>query len=102
MNRIITDPKPAGETTNLVFDFISKLAIGETISTQVTVATVYSGTDASPPAVINGAATVSGSQVTQSVKAGTAGVLYQLVCTVTTSLSKTLQLSTFMVVVPDL
>ena len=102
MSRIITDPKLAGETKSLVFDFLSQLAVGETISTKAVVATVFSGTDATPSTVINGAASSSGSQVTQSVTAGTEGVLYKLVCTITTSLSKTLQLSTFMAVVPDL
>ena len=102
MSRIITDPKLAGETKNLVFDFLSQLAVGETISTKSVVATVFSGTDATPSAVVNGAASSSGSQVTQSVTAGTVGVIYKLLCTITTSLSKTLQLSTFMAVVPDL
>lgn len=102
MSRIITNPKLAGETTNIVFDFLSQLAIGETISTKVVAATVYSGTDATPSNVINGAAASSGSQVTQSITAGTAGVIYKLLCTITTSLSKTLQLSTFLAVVPDL
>lgn len=102
MSRIVTNPKLVGETTNLVFDFASRLAAAETISTQSVAASVYSGTDASPSAVVNGAATASGTQVTQSLTAGTAGVIYKLLCSITTSLGKTLQLSTFMAVVPDL
>lgn len=102
MSRIITQPKLAGETVLMVFDFASRLAAGETISTQSVTAAVYSGIDATPSAVINGAATASGTRVTQNLTAGTVGVIYKLLCQITTSLSKTLQLSTFMAVVPDL
>ena len=102
MSRIITQPKLAGETVKMVFDFTSRLAAAETISTQNVAASVYSGTDASPSAVVSGAATASGAQVTQTLTGGVAGVIYKLVATITTSLSKTLQLSTFMAVVPDL
>ena len=102
MSRIITNPKLVGTTENVVFDFLSLLAVGETISTQSVAASVYSGTDASPSAVVSGAATASGSQVTQGLTGGVSGVIYKLVATITTSLSKTLQLSTFMAVVPDL
>lgn len=85
-------PKLAGETRRVVFDFVSLLGIGETISTQVCTATVWSGVDASPSAVINGSATASGSQVTQSLTGGVAGTIYDITCTITTSASQTLSL----------
>jgi len=87
------DPKLPGETGIVTFDFTSKLAAGETISTKVVAATVYSGVDASPSAIISGTASASGALVTQTVTAGTAGVIYELLCTITTSLSQTLQLA---------
>lgn len=99
---MILFPKLLGETKKLTFDFISNLAASETISTQNTVASVYSGVDAAPSGVINGAATASGTVVTQSVKAGTVGVIYELLCTITTSAAQTLQLSAYFVVIPDL
>lgn len=92
--------KLTGETLNLTFDFASKLASGETISTQSVAATVYSGTDASPSSIVSGAASKSGSVVTQAITGGTAGVTYQLVCTITTSASQTLQLAGLLAVMP--
>lgn len=94
-------PKLAGESPNLTFDFAGRLASGETISTQVVAATVYSGTDANPSAIISGAATASGSVVTQKVTAGTLGVIYELLCTITTSAGQTLQMCGLLAIVPD-
>ena len=102
MPRITLDGKPTGVTKNVQIDFTSQLAIGETISTQVVAATVYSGTDASPSAVISGAATASGAVVTQKITAGVVGVIYELLCTITTSASQTLELSAYLAAVPDL
>lgn len=86
---------------NLPFDFTSKLAAGETISTKVVTATVLSGVDPTPSAIVNGAATSSGSIVTQSITAGVLGVFYLLVCKITTSLSQTLSLGGVLLVEPD-
>lgn len=101
MSRVTFDAKLLGETQSLVFDFISRLAVGETISTQAVTATTYSGTDASPSAIISGSATASGTQVTQKVTGGTLGVTYLLLCVITTSAGQTLELSGFLTVVPD-
>lgn len=86
----------------LVFPFISQLAIGETISTQAVVATVYTGVDVTPSAIVSGSAAASGTDVTQTITAGVAGVIYKLVCTITTSLGQTLQLPGYLAVAPDL
>jgi hypothetical protein len=99
-DRVILQPKRPGETKSYAFDFISQLAAGETLSTQVVTATVWSGTDASPSSLISGAATSSGSIVSQLITAGVAGVTYYLLCTVTTSTGQTLQLAAFLVVLP--
>lgn len=101
MSRVIFEGKPSGETATLTFDFLSRLAVGETISTQVVTATTYSGTDAAPSGIISGAASASGSKVTQKVTAGTLGVTYLLKCTITTSTGQTLILSGFIVIIPD-
>lgn len=102
MSRITLPPKLAGETAKVAFDFASLLASAETISTQVVTSTVYSGTDASPSALISGAASATGSIVTQSVTGGVVGVLYELLCTITTSATQTRQISAFLAVVQDL
>lgn len=101
MSRTVLNGKLVGETRTEVFDFTSRLALGETLSTASTAATVYSGTDASPSAVISGSASISGGQVSQKVTAGTEGVTYKLICTVTTSAGQTLLLVSFLPVVPD-
>lgn len=100
MSRITLEAKQSGETRTEIFDFASRLALAETISTAAVTATVYSGTDASPSAVISGSASISGSQVSQKLTAGTVGVTYLLACTVTTSASQTLIIYAFLAVVP--
>lgn len=100
--RIVQKSKLLGESLVLPFDFLSSLALGETISTKVVTATVFSGVDASPSSVISGAATSSGSVVSQKVTGGVLGVIYELLCQITTSAGQTLQMSSFLAVVPDL
>jgi hypothetical protein len=95
-------PKKVGETAPVTFDFTSQMGVSETVSTQVVAATVYSGVDASPSAIISGSASASGKVVSQAITAGVSGCVYQLVCTITTSLSQTLQQSSYLAVVPDL
>lgn len=93
--------KYEGETKTYTFDFTSDLADGETISTQSVAATVYSGTDAAPSSIISGSASASGAVVSQKITAGTVGVLYLLICTITTSLSQTLEHAGLVAVIPD-
>ena len=102
MSRTTFDPKLLGETKLLQFDFLSSLAAGETISTQTVTATTYSGTDGSPSSIISGSASTSGSVVSQKVTGGVLGVVYELLCQVTTSAGQTLQMSAFLAVAPDL
>jgi hypothetical protein len=102
VSRIILEGKLSGETITTTFDFTSRLAASETISTATVTASVYSGTDSSPSSIVSGSATISGQKVTQKITAGTLGVVYKLICTITTSTSQTLILSAFLAVVPDL
>jgi hypothetical protein len=102
INLVQIDPKLAGETCQRMFDFTSKLQSGESISTQSCAASVYSGNDSSPSSIVNGAATASGTVVTQSFTAGVSGCVYQIICTITTNLSNTLQLHGYMAVLPGL
>lgn len=98
MNQVSLPTKLVGETKNYYFDFISVLAIGETISTQSVVMSVFSGTDASPASMLSGSASASGTIVTQKLTGGTLGVMYQALCTITTSAGQTLQLAGYVVV----
>lgn len=102
MSKVILGAKRATESRNEVFDFASLIASGETLSTAVTTATVHSGTDSSPSAVISGSASISGTKVTQKLIAGTLGVTYLITCTVTTSAGQTLVLEGFLPIVPGM
>lgn len=86
------DEKDPGETVVLTFDFTKDLN-GETIAAPPVVAvTVYTGADASPAAILDGAAQLDGTakKVLQSVQAGLAPVDYRLQVTVDTSAGRTL------------
>lgn len=101
--RIILPSKKVGETITVQFDFTSKMNLSgtsETISTQVVTAAVYYGTDVSPSSIISGSASASGLVVSQNITAGVAGVIYILLCTITTSLGQTLEISALLAVEP--
>jgi hypothetical protein len=100
VSRVELPSKLLGETLSLNFDFAAQLEVGETISTKTVIATVYSGTDASPSSIISGAATSSGSVVSQKITSGVLGVIYELVCQVTTSAGKTCQQTGLLAIVP--
>ena len=107
-NRVQIPPKRLGESPvlgangNSPFNFISSLAPAETLSTAMVTATVYSGLDPSPSSVIAASASIVGQQVQQKITGGVLGVIYELLCTVTTSLGQTLELCGYMAVIPDL
>lgn len=102
VGRVVINPKYLGETITISsFDFISRLLQGETISTAVVTNSVYTGVDPTPSAMINGAASFSGSVVSQSITGGVVGVIYALKCTITTSGGQTLQLTAYFAVIPD-
>lgn len=99
MDRITFRSAHVGETKRLVFDFISLLALGETISSASAGSAVYSGdSDAS---VTLSAPVTSGTEVTLRAAGDTEGVTYLITVTVVTSLSQTLMLSGFFAMVPE-
>ena len=102
MSRVILGSKYSGEILNVKFDFLSSLAPTETISTKIVTASVYSGVDPGPASLIAGAASSSGTVVTQKVLGGVMGVTYELLCSITTSTGQTLQQSGYLAIVPEL
>jgi len=94
-------PKASTETRSLFVDFLSLLQQGETISTQVCTASVFSGVDASPSSIISGAASVNGTKVYQKVTGGVNGAIYLLKYTITTSLGNTLSIFSYLAVVDN-
>jgi len=99
--RVVRDIKPPTDTKSLTFDFTSEMAIAETISTKTVTATVFSGTDANPSAIVSGAATHNGQQVFQLITAGVLGVVYTLLCTITTSAGQTLTQACYLAIMKE-
>ena len=98
-------PKTLSETKSYSFDFSSLLGVGESVASATTTASVYSGTDATPSAVINGAATLASPLVTQSITGGVLGTIYELKCLATTtgvSPTQILAITAYLAIVPDL
>ena len=100
MDTVIFPSKCSDAYVNLIFDFTSKMAAAETISTQAVTASVYTGVDASPSAIVSGSASASGKQVTQKIIDGEVGTIYALTCTITTSASQKLMLTGLLAIVP--
>jgi hypothetical protein len=90
MSTTIEDSKLEGETITLKFEMLSRLDVGETVETAICEAEVFSGTDATPEALLTGTATVSGSVVSQQITGGTVGVVYLVTCAIRTSLNNIL------------
>lgn len=78
------DPKDPNEIAPLTFPFDDVLN-GQSIVSQIVEVTVFSGVDATPSAILSGAATASGDRVRQNVRDGFVGVEYLVRATVTTN-----------------
>jgi hypothetical protein len=100
-NRVIFPAKAASESLLLQFNFLSRLAPAETINSVAVSAAVWSGNDSSPSGIISGAASISGTTVTQLVVGGVLGTTYELSCLATTSLGQKLLLAGYLVILPD-
>jgi hypothetical protein len=87
-------PKGTDETWTLTFDFADRLGAGETIVSAPWTASVLTGTDPDPDALLeNGgdAPTIIGSQVVQRVVGGVDRVTYCLNCLALTSSGQVLR-----------
>jgi hypothetical protein len=101
VSRDLWQPKQAAATQSYPFNFISDLAVGETITGATVTALVWSGNDPTPSNLISGAATISGTVVSQKLTGGVAGNIYAVTCTATTSAGQTLIHSAYLVVGPS-
>ncbi|MGH7746159.1 MAG: hypothetical protein ACREQ5_15555, partial [Candidatus Dormibacteria bacterium] len=93
--------KYVGETGSYLFDYTSRLAPTETLSSAVVSASVYSGVDASPGGIISGSASVVGNAISQKITAGVPGTIYVLSCVATTSAGSTLTIQGYLPVLPS-
>jgi hypothetical protein len=101
MSRTLLPPKYAGESKAYFFDFLSEMVPTEVILGDTCTMALYSGTDANPPAMINGVATHDGTIVRQNVAGGGVGNIYVITCIVTTNFGQTLQKHGFIAVLPN-
>jgi len=90
MSTIVLQSKIVGEEILFEVDFLSRLAVGETLQTVTRTVVVASGVDANPAAMLSGVATISGSLVRQMIVGGLPGVLYLFTIAVRTSNSQLL------------
>lgn len=99
MNRTIFRSKHASETARLVFDFLSLLAVGETLSSVSLSSALYSGEADDALTLTTGV--IDGSQVATLAAAGTEGVTYLVTCSALTSLGQAIPLSGYLTISPE-
>jgi len=99
MNRVTFRSAHVNEIRKLAFDFISDLAIGETISSAVASAVVYSGSAAATATL--GTPAISGTVVTVAAEGDTEGVTFLVTVEATTSAGQVLPLSGFLAMTPE-
>jgi len=85
MSTVVFQSKVVGEEILFDMNFLSRLAVGETLQTVDRTIVVASGVDANPNAMLSGAATISGSIVRQMIIGGLPGVIYLFTIAVRTS-----------------
>ena len=102
MSRTVFPPKRLSETKIYQFNFLSDLGPTEYVSSAAVAVTVYSGVDPSPSSLLSGITSESGSIVSQQILGGISGVIYELSCSATTSLSQILTHVAYLAVIPDL
>lgn len=98
--RTALDVKIPASDYSAIFDFAQDLTVGETVSSASVTAAVYSGTDPTPSAILNGAPVASGKQVAQLTTGGILGTTYYITCTATTSLGQVLTRAGYLVITP--
>lgn len=91
-------PKLIGETELYPVNFLSRLATSETISSATVTASVYTGSDTDPAAILSGSPSISGTTVTQLVTGGVIGTIYRLLYQAVTSAGQTLELEALLAV----
>jgi hypothetical protein len=102
-SRVLIPPKGLAETRTDLIDFSPFLLVGQAVASVVGTCTVYSGTDASPGAVLS-SVTLSGTTgALVKTTGGVLGVIYQVRVDATTgSPAGVLSIVFFLAVVPDL
>jgi hypothetical protein len=90
MSTVVCLSKLQGEQVNYEFDFLSRLAVGESALTIAATVEVDSGVDPNPAAMLSGLPSLSGTLGRQRLIGGLPGVIYKLTMAVRTSNSQIL------------
>ena len=81
--------KFVAEQVTVTFDVAGELTDTESIVSAVFTASVFTGVDANPSAIISGSSQIFGSEVRQLIIGGQPDAVYNLLCTITTSNGQT-------------
>lgn len=87
------DPKGPAEIVVVAFEYTDDMEAGESIVGAAVSCTVAQGTDATPAAMLDGAAAIVGLDVQQRVTGGVLGNTYRLHCLATLSSGRRLELA---------
>jgi len=99
---LVLSSKASAESKVIIFDFISQLAVLETVDSAVVVVDVWSGTDENPSSMLSGDPVPANTQVSQYITDGVPGVIYKITCTATSSNGQVLVMIAYLPVVDDL
>lgn len=104
---VILPPKRVSDVVLISMDFASALAIGNGVidsltGTPTVTASVYSGTDPTPSAIVGASGFTFDSVVEWKIQNGAVGVIYALKYQMATTLGQTLTMVGLLAVVPDL
>lgn len=82
-----------GERVPAEFDFAAELPFGDVIQTVDVSVVLLKGVDASPAALLDGAAQIKGGRVFQWLQADVPGCSYRVVCRATSSFGRVILLA---------
>lgn len=95
---VVSPSKFTSAIIPVVIDFSSQLASGEAVTAVTCAATVFSGTDATPSALLSGAVTLATNIATQIITGGLSGVIYTLTFSATTNTANRIIIQTYIAV----
>jgi len=94
MENTVTRSKYVNETIPITFDFLDSLKLGETVQAATIIITVFSGSDPDPSSLLYQAVKITGTVVSQDIRLGIAGTIYEIVFEVAGTLGTTSSRST--------
>lgn len=97
----IHEPKLVVDVVPAFFDFSADLLHAETIVSAVATVSVHTGVDPAPSILLYQVVTITGSLCEQKIQMGLPGVVYDVLMTIVTSTSRTVEQVTRIAILPD-